>query len=1842
MNRLKLLAVATLLVVPLAGGCGDDKVTPASTGSIAGQVAIEGKGIDGITVSLSNGETATTAGGGAYRFDKVEVGSYTITINNNPAGGSFSATSASATLSKDGEVVTVNFTGSWIRTSTIAGAVTVEQDGLSGVTVRISGVSESEILTGAGGQYSFTGLRSGDYTVEISGFDPNDVIFGSTSVVVTVAVDESKVANFEGTYARTATIMGQVSIEGAPLAGVTVSLQGKGEDRTETTNGAGQYIFEDLRPGDYSIGISGYDTDEYGFPATSTTVSVAADESASVPFEGTALRSAAIQGTVAIEGTGLEGVTVSLRRGGEAMSAVTDAGGMYAFDRLHAGDYSIAISGYDADEYGFDATSKGVTVALKETAKVAFDGIRLRTAEIMGRVSVAGDALEGVTVTLAGKEDRTGTTGDDGRFSFAGLAAGGYTLSVSGYDEEEYDFDGGEEITLALGESKSVNIVGRSLRTAGLTGAVTAEGEGLAGVSVTLVKAPDADAEEILGSIRTGSDGGYAFDELLAGTYRVEIAGFDEEYDFDTETWKGAVATDETATADFDATITRTASVSGLVSVDDEGLTGVTVTLAGDHAPPDNTIETDADGGYAFDGLRKGGYTVTIANPDEDLYDFPAISRSLSLAVGQAREDVSFEGESLLKAGIAGRVHVEGAGLEGVRVVLSGDADAEETTDANGEYDFPGLAGGDYLVEISGWDDAAYEFETTEMEVALDNDADRVVDFRGAHTATASIGGVLFLDEIDADGALADGEPNLGAEIPLLLQGPGVHDVTPGLSNPDGTYAFEGLKAGSYRVLVNGSDSLADALAEDGYRFTGKAAGEMVELAAAASETVNFPFRITLQTILAGAVMGDANRIGDAVGGVRLALYATAGDAAKDINRLGTATTAARGDETGLATFEFAREDDADARVFAAVLEPGHADLVAVGDDPIEIGYEAIDRMTSVPAAARLLNTRVSFRWSVKSDPNAKDGDRFLPGWTATNGMATDAEGRAAYSGSFDISDLPATFTVALDARADQPDMGERWVQSAALTHIHDGLSHPADNTPAGNDLGPIHVTWLTQALVVGVYREADDAPGYTDYQSRLPGGDHRPVASVAEEMTVELLERDGNNDLRRYMWDHDDNPNTDDLEGYATFGPEGLVRFAGIPAGDEITIRFREGDDRVLASELEDVETFGADLDIGTTVGAFGRMGGGVPEVRICSASEGTGDDECATFGYQWTTGSVSGNVGRSSGHEVVLDPATDAHGAAAETAISGSHGAYGFTGLQDGEYAITALGTATHRVDGEATQSVWVYHDERADDAGTDIARWTTTRIDLKVIGYIGNDADGDKLMRGDETLAGVAVSLTRGPETIATAETDARGLYVFENLEEGRYGVTASSGSNYLVLRGFDPDTDEAVATTVAIADEYPVVREGKYRLPSWNYGNHSADNAEVEVRKPGSTGKATLVNFALVYTDGELSGGIENVSGSAADIGLRIHRERDDQVTEVTTDDRGRFETGDLVEGSYRVEIDDARFAAPCLTAADGTPDDDGPDADADGECDHVSALEISGELRGGEALAELPFLRVYDIKQFADDSLAELPGIKARKQGRYSRTYNEPVTWDPAWNRGPDSEETHNTASLGTISWASKSVTFSFPEDGSIPDGAGVVVMKDTTVCAENTCELDFNRTGTPGRPSARETTLTVTVTAENGYDDHVYSVVIARANPVDNGLLGDRVRRHNADTTYTGATGYGTADEPFTLETDSAAANSLRLHVDLVHLGVPDLNAACGQSLIVMTNPDRDEDEEGEEEDVEPEEIEADSDAEGDICANERYTLDAAEEGSRYTLHVFSEDGVEKIHHLELNRGPES
>ena len=471
MNRLKLLVAAALLGLPLVA-C-EEGTAPPPVGQIDGQVVVEGEGIDGVSVTLSSGAATTTSGGGYFTFADVEGGTYTITISGYPDDASFDQTTAEVTIAQADQTINRNFAGSWIRTASLMGMVSVEGTGIAGITVAISGRQDAQMLTDDNGQYTFTGLRAGNYTVEISGFDATDVAFSATSSAVEVAVGESKVWSFEGTYVRESAVAGQVSVEGSGLSGVTVSLRGMGADNEQMTDAGGQYTFSNLRAGEYQLAISGYDADEYGFTTTSATVRVEHGRTANVPFEGIMLRTASIMGQVSIEGEGLADVTVSLSGEGESQTAMTNEAGQYAFTELPAGNFQVAISGYDTDDYSFETTAKNVALALGETATVPFEGILLRTSGISGRVSVEGTGLDSVTVTLSGddlEEDMTAMTDATGQYAIAGLAEGDYTVAISGYDDVSYVFDvTSMDVTLGDDDTQIVNFMGMHARTASVT-----------------------------------------------------------------------------------------------------------------------------------------------------------------------------------------------------------------------------------------------------------------------------------------------------------------------------------------------------------------------------------------------------------------------------------------------------------------------------------------------------------------------------------------------------------------------------------------------------------------------------------------------------------------------------------------------------------------------------------------------------------------------------------------------------------------------------------------------------------------------------------------------------------------------------------------------------------------------------------------------------------------------------------------------------------------------------------------------------------------------------------------------------------------------------------------------------------------------------------------------------------------------------------------------------------------------------------------------------------------------------------------------------------------------------
>ena len=425
---------------------------------------------------------------------------------------------------------------------TISGSVTIEGTAAAGITATLS--SGATTTTGAGGNFAFSGVEAGTYTVTISGF-PEDATFAQVTQSATIASEGQNVQlNFAGEYIRSSSVVGSVTAadammsggDGQPetLVGVTVTLGGEhAMGETMETGENGGFMFTGLRAGNYTVTISDFPED-VSFETVSVEVEVEVGEVGQADFTGHYIRTSAVEGQVVIEGEGLQGVTVTLAGGpaDENFTMMTDVDGMYRFEDLRPGDYTVSISDFDTRDYEFAATSQDVSVDLDETGTVSFTGVLLRTSGISGRVSVEGMGLGDITVTLSGAADASTMTDAGGQYAFAGLAAGDYTVSIA-VDDPAYVFDAmSQDRTVGDDESAIVNFEGAHARTASVSGHLFLDeldkndmmdaGEdplAHAGIPVALV-GPGVNDQRLSA---TGADGSFMFSGLRAGSYQLVV-----------------------------------------------------------------------------------------------------------------------------------------------------------------------------------------------------------------------------------------------------------------------------------------------------------------------------------------------------------------------------------------------------------------------------------------------------------------------------------------------------------------------------------------------------------------------------------------------------------------------------------------------------------------------------------------------------------------------------------------------------------------------------------------------------------------------------------------------------------------------------------------------------------------------------------------------------------------------------------------------------------------------------------------------------------------------------------------------------------------------------------------------------------------------------------------------------------------------------------------------------------------------------------------------------------------------------------------------------------------------
>lgn len=195
----------------LAASCGGDGGTvdpvplpPAPTGTVIGQVTVEGAPLPGVLVTLSGAAIQSTATGadGGFQFVSVPAGSHTVTLASGiPNEVTFSRTTASVTISSAGQQVRADFPGEYLRTSSIRGRVLAVTQGsqpepVAGIALRMTGLQELADTTDASGRYEFVALRAGEYTVSLlttAGF-----AFDATSFTQTLSTGQNLQHDFVG------------------------------------------------------------------------------------------------------------------------------------------------------------------------------------------------------------------------------------------------------------------------------------------------------------------------------------------------------------------------------------------------------------------------------------------------------------------------------------------------------------------------------------------------------------------------------------------------------------------------------------------------------------------------------------------------------------------------------------------------------------------------------------------------------------------------------------------------------------------------------------------------------------------------------------------------------------------------------------------------------------------------------------------------------------------------------------------------------------------------------------------------------------------------------------------------------------------------------------------------------------------------------------------------------------------------------------------------------------------------------------------------------------------------------------------------------------------------------------------------------------------------------------------------------------------------------------------------------------------------------------------------------------------------------------------------------------
>ena len=803
----------------------------------------------GVPGECNTGGTAGTFDGTTWKLSDMLAGQYaslyvTVTLDEGTDGKTLENTASFVNppeydqnpdnnIAKASISVKHRLSGKVYYDANDSSSYTNGEEGFKDITVELLGPDGAVIATtttDTDGNYSFTRLPAGKYTVKV---EPSDLLKkleqtedpdgtkDHTSGVVQVNHDSPSVQNVNFGYATNYTIKGTIyrdadrseSLEdGEKLyQGVTVDLLDNAGNvvATTTTDAHGAYAFTNLEEGTYKVRVRKegpiVDLDQTEDPdATKDNTSGDITLELNDPIKenvnfgyisdnsisGTVYRDDNRSGALNSGESGYPEQTVQLldKDGTVIATTKTDANGMYSFDKLPDGTYSV---------------------------KVVKDG------------------------ALADNEQ----TGDPD--STLDNASEPITLDEANPTKKDVDF----------GYVPDYFIKGTIYRDGNRSGALDTDEKLYEGVTVQL---RDADGT-VVATTTTDADGAYSFDKLPAGTYTVTvvqdgpIAGLEQTGDPDATKDNASESitlnNDNPSTTDVNFGYVNNNSLSGTVYRDDSrngdqdgtepGYSGVIVQLLDKDGQVITTTTTDANGRYSFDKLPDGTYSITVVKDgelaDTEQTEDPDATKDNSSEPVTLGEDNPFKDHIdfgyVPDYSIHGLVYRDGdrseshgtdeKGYANQTVELrdkDGKVVATTTTDADGAYSFEKLPAGDYTVTVVK-DGALTDLDQTEDPdstkdsasgvISLSNDHRTRTDVNFGYIANNSINGSIYRDG-DRDGRKGDTEGRYSGVTVQLLDENGTVIATT-TTDKDGTYSFEHLSDGTYSIKVVKDGVLADA-----------------------------------------------------------------------------------------------------------------------------------------------------------------------------------------------------------------------------------------------------------------------------------------------------------------------------------------------------------------------------------------------------------------------------------------------------------------------------------------------------------------------------------------------------------------------------------------------------------------------------------------------------------------------------------------------------------------------------------------------------------------------------------------------------------------------------------------------------------------------------------------------------------------------------------------------------------------------------------------------------------------------------------------------------------------------